>query len=136
MNQNNNPQPQTCKNCPEPVAEGTIVTTSGMCLSCVSHGEPQQQIPSSQEASEESIEPETDINSPAQSGTKQAASAGVDKSAEESKDDDTKKDSENDKGATIGGTTTPAEEDRPPSNDHKVCISPTSPSLQALSEVS
>ncbi|ODM17854.1 hypothetical protein SI65_06642 [Aspergillus cristatus] len=121
MNQTDNPQPQTCKNCPEPVAEGSIGITSGMFASCsASHGDSQQQIPSSQEEgfSEETIEPEPETDSPAQSSTEQVAGAGVDKSTEESKDDETK-DTENNKGAIITGTTTPAEEDSLPSNDHK-----------------
>lgn len=127
MNQTDKSQAQTCKNCPEPVAEDFVGITSGMYASCsASHGDSHQQIPSSQEEgfSEETIEPEPETDSPAQSGTDQVAGAGVDKSTEESKDDETK-DTENNKGAIITGTTTPAEEDSPPSDDHKVCISPT-----------
>lgn len=119
MNSSDNLQPQTCKNCPEPVTEGSIGITSGMCVSCsANHGEPQQQIPSSHEdSSEETIELET--NSP-QSGTGQVTGADVDKSSEESKNDETK-DADDSKGTINTGTTTPAEEESPPSNGHKVC---------------
>lgn len=127
MSQTDNPQPQTCKNCLEPVVEGSIGITSGMCVSCsASHGEPQQQISALQEASEDTIELETETNSPAQYQTEQAAYAGVDKSAEERRDDEITN-TENNKAAIVTGSTTPAEEDSPPFNDNKVCIFPTSP---------
>ncbi|EYE95769.1 uncharacterized protein EURHEDRAFT_53139 [Aspergillus ruber CBS 135680] len=114
-----NDSSQVCKSCREPIAEGSIGITSGMCLFCsANHGELQQQIPSSQCSSQETIELET--YSPAQSGTEQAAGTGLDRSAEESKDYETK-DADDSKGAINTGTTTPAEEESSPSNGYKVC---------------